>query len=84
MFLFYHCYAARSTSVQTLFTPKSISAHAVILSEPILDVNAIPVKLILAVPVIVTQPIPLVNCCPVTPTICCGISAGVPRPKVIA
>jgi hypothetical protein len=48
MFLFYHCYAARSTSVQTLFTPKSISAHAVILSEPILDVNAIPVKLILA------------------------------------
>jgi hypothetical protein len=44
MFLFYHCYAAKSTSVQTLFTPKSISAHAVILVVPILDVKLMPVK----------------------------------------
>jgi hypothetical protein len=66
MFLFYHYYAAKSTSVQTLFTPKSISAHAVILSEPILLVNPIPVTGTTPVPIIDTEPIPLVNCCPVT------------------
>jgi len=54
-----------------LFTPGSISLHAVTLTEPIFDVNPIPVTGKTAVPVAVTEPTEEVN----SPAVVTGYTA---------
>ena len=62
-------YAAKSTTVQVLFTPRFISDHAVILTLPTEEVNDCPVGMTNPSPEIPSSPKDDVIETPVTPTI---------------